>query len=317
MKEGRGEVPGRSVSVIIPTYNRLSFLRETLRALCEQTYPSTLIQVVVVDDCSIDETAAFIDGSETPFDLCAIHHTRNRGRAAARNTGIREAGGDLIIFVDDDMRSKRDLIEQHVAFQDSHGASMVIGSALQAPELGTSTVYAYLDRMGVHKLEPGSRVPARYFVTNNSSVPRKALLDVGLFDESFTNYGFEDTEIAFRLEDDLGLATWYCGDALAFHLHAQTLDDVLGKREEAIRPLRKLLQLHPERASELSIDLLMPAAAGDPLSLRSKKLVILLATNPLCYSLIRTAAQGIYLGPLSLPALTYLIACRYRRALSL
>ncbi len=310
-------MPARSVSVIIPTYNRLSFLRETLGALSEQTYPAALVQVVVVDDCSRDETSAFIDGAETPFELSAVHHMTNKGRAAARNTGIRKAGGDLVIFIDDDMRSEVDLIERHVAFQESHGASMVIGSALQAPELGTSTVYAYLDRMGVHKLESGSRAPARYFVTNNSSVPRKALLDVGLFDESFTNYGFEDTEIAFRLEDRLGLPTWYCSDAVAFHLHAQTLDDILAKREEAVRPLRRLLQLHPERASELSIDLLMPPVGGDSLSVRSKKFLILLATNPLGYVLIQAAARRIYLGPLSLPALTYLIACRYRRALTL
>jgi glycosyltransferase involved in cell wall biosynthesis len=310
------KVSGRSVSVVIPTYNRLSFLRETLNALSEQTYPSSLVQVIVVDDCSKDETPGFIEAAETPFELRAVHHTTNKGRAAARNTGIREADGDLVLFVDDDMRSKPDLIEQHVAFQESHGESMVIGSALQAPELGTSTVYTYLDRMGVHKLEPGSRVPARYFVTNNSSVPRKALLDVGLFDESFTNYGFEDTEIAFRLEDNLRLASWYCGEAVAFHLHAQTLDDILAKREEAVRPLRRLLQLHPERASELSVDVLMPPAAGDSLSLRSKKLLIFLATNPLGYLLVRGTARRIQLGPLSVPALTYLIACRYRRALA-
>lgn len=308
---------GRSVSVIIPTYNRLSLLTETLRALSEQTYPCDLVEVVVVDDCSRDETSAFIESLDTPFRLLSLRHATNRGRAAARNTGIREAGGDLVLFVDDDMRSRPDLIELHVASQESHGESMVIGSALQAPELGSSTVYAYLDRMGVHKLKPGSRAPARYFVTNNASVPRKALLDVGLFDESFTNYGFEDTEIAFRLEDNLGLATWYCDEAVAYHLHAQSLDDVLGKREEAVAALRRVLEIHPDRASELSIDLLMPPTDGDSVPLRSRKLLILLATNRLGYLLTRAAARAVHLGPLSVPALTYLIACRYRRALAL
>ncbi len=310
-------MPGRSVSVIIPTYNRLAFLTKTLSALSEQTYPSELVEVVVVDDCSRDETPAFIRNLDTRFKLLSLRHERNRGRAAARNTGIREAGGDLVLFVDDDMRSRPDLIELHVAFQESHGESMVIGSALQAPELGSSTVYTYLDSMGVHKLKPGSKAPARYFVTNNASVPRKALLDVGLFDESFTNYGFEDTEIAFRVEDNLGLATWYCDEAVAYHLHAQSLDDVLRKREEAVAALRRLLEIHPGRTSELSIDVLLPPADGDSVSLRSKKLLMLLATNRLGYLLTRAAAKAMHLGPLSVPALTYLIACRYRRALAL
>ena len=50
----------RKVSVVIPTHRKLRFLKPTLESLSRQTYPSRLTEVVVVDDCSGDETGAFL-----------------------------------------------------------------------------------------------------------------------------------------------------------------------------------------------------------------------------------------------------------------
>ena len=205
----------RPVSVIIPTYRKREVLEATLVSLAAQTYPAGSIEVVVVDDCSQDGTLEYLEALDVPFTLVPIAHEVNKGRSAARNTAVRAATGDLVVFVDDDMRCEPDLIERYVRFHEEHPDSVAIGSALTAPELGRATVYSYLDEMGVHRLPPGSRVPARYFVTNNSSVARRPLLDVGLFDESYRRYGFEDTELAFRLEDEAGLSFYFCSEARA------------------------------------------------------------------------------------------------------
>ena len=309
--------PARSVSVIIPTFRKREFLEPTLVSLGQQTYPAASTEVVVVDDCSEDGTFEHLQTLSTPYTLVAVRHDVNKGRAAARNTAIRAATGDLVVFVDDDMRCEPDLIEQHVRFHDAHPGVVVIGSAVTAPELGRATVFSYLDEMGVHRLSPGSPSPARYFVTNNASVERRHLLDVGLFDETFRRYGFEDTELAFRLEDDAGLKFMYCAEAIAYHLHDQTLDDVLAKRIETARPLLRLLAKHPHRAQELSADVLMPPAPGDPPGLRLRKLLITLSTNRLCYTLVKSVAGSMWLGPLSRDMMVYLIACQYRRGLRL
>ena len=309
--------PSRSVSVIIPTFRKREFLEPTLVSLGQQTYPAERIEVVVVDDCSDDGTSALLQSLETPYALVPVRHEINKGRAAARNTAIRAASGDLAVFVDDDMRCEPDLIERHVRFHDTHPDVAVIGSALTAPELGRATVFSYLDEMGVHRLPPGSVSPARYFVTNNASVERRHLLDVGLFDESFRRYGFEDTELAFRLENDAGLTFMYCAEAVAYHLHDQTLDDVLAKRIETARPLLRLLARHPERARELSADLLMPPSAQDAVSLRLRKLLVALTTNRLFYTLVKSVAGAVWLRGLSRDVMVYLIACQYRRGLRL
>ncbi len=305
----------RTVSVIVPTYRKRGMLEPTLRSLAAQTYPAELFEVVVVDDCSADGTREYLAGLDPPHRLVALSHEENRGRAAARNTAIRAATGDLVVFVDDDMRCEPDLIEQHVVFHQSHPRSVAIGNALTAPELGHATVYSYLDGMGVHRLAPDSRAPARYFVTNNASVARRHLVEVGMFDESFRRYGFEDTELAFRLEDEAKLDFWYCSRAVAYHLHAQTLDDVLAKRLDTALPLRRLLERHPGRAAELSADVLLPVSPSDPLTLRLRKLAVAAATNRLFFHVVKAAARAVWLRDLSTAVMAYLIACQYRSGL--
>lgn len=310
-------VSGRRVSVVIPTFGKADLLAATLAALEAQSYPPDLTEVAVVDDCSPDRTGEMLASLAPRFALRRLRHDANRGRAAARNTGVREATGDLVVFLDDDMRADPRLIEEHVRFHAAHARSAVIGNALTAPELGRSLALSYLDSRGVHKLAPGARAPARYFLTNNSSVPRKALLDAGLFDETFLSYGFEDMDIAYRLERDAGLSFWYCAEAAAYHIHHHTLDQLLAKRLESARStLPQLLRRHPDRVRDLSLELLLPPASGDPPSLRARKRILAALMAPPCEALARALAMRL---PPSGPAyvlLDYLVACRYRRGLA-
>jgi glycosyltransferase involved in cell wall biosynthesis len=309
--------PARSVSVIIPTFGKRELLEATLDSLGRQTYPAEKIEIVVVDDGSDDDTFEYLRSLDTPYALVPIKHEINKGRAAARNTAIEASTGDLTVFVDDDMRCEPDLIERHVSFHAAHPDAVVIGSAVTAPELGRTTVFTYLDEMGVHRLPAGSVSPARYFATNNASVERRHLLDVGLFDESFRSYGCEDTELAFRLENDAGLRFMYCAEAVAYHIHTQTLDDVLAKRIGSVPPLLLLLTKHPDRTSELSIDVLMPPAPGDSAGVRLHKLLLAFSTNRLFYTLVKSLARVVWLRGLSRDVMVYLIACQYRRGLRL
>ena len=87
------------VTVIIPTHNRAQFLAGAVKSVLEQSFKD--IEVVVVDDGSSDDTAAVIEsfhGSAVRY----IRHDRCRGAAAARNTGILQASGEYIAFLDDD-----------------------------------------------------------------------------------------------------------------------------------------------------------------------------------------------------------------------
>lgn len=87
------------VSVVIPTHNRSQLVARAIRSVQRQTYAK--LEIIVVDDASNDDTAAVVQSIADPR-IRYVRHERNRGGAAARNTGICAATGDYIAFLDDD-----------------------------------------------------------------------------------------------------------------------------------------------------------------------------------------------------------------------
>lgn len=100
------------VSIVMPTYNKARYLDVTLASLSGQTYPS--FETVVVDDGSTDDAESVVRRYD---DQTSITYMRqeNRGRSAARNTAVRAARGDLIIFSDDDRILSPSFVADHVS----------------------------------------------------------------------------------------------------------------------------------------------------------------------------------------------------------
>lgn len=98
-------------SVILPTYNRAAQLQEAIQSVLHQTFEE--FELLVVDDASTDDTQKVIeriDGVRVRYLL----HSTNRGASAARNTGIREAQGDFLAFLDSDDRWHPTKLEKQV-----------------------------------------------------------------------------------------------------------------------------------------------------------------------------------------------------------
>jgi glycosyltransferase involved in cell wall biosynthesis len=87
-------------SVVIPTYNRGGLVVKTLDSVFSQTYRN--YEVVVVDDCSTDDTGRVLEPYVARGEIKYVRHERNYERARARNTGMEAAGGDYLTFLDSD-----------------------------------------------------------------------------------------------------------------------------------------------------------------------------------------------------------------------
>ncbi|MGB7604149.1 MAG: glycosyltransferase [Lutisporaceae bacterium] len=103
-----------NASIIIPSYNASERLFYNLISLCEQSCSKEQFEVVVIDNGSTDETWSMLNEFDNSFKLKKIRLKNNRGRAFARNIGILEASGDIIIFCDSDMISSRSFVEEHI-----------------------------------------------------------------------------------------------------------------------------------------------------------------------------------------------------------
>jgi glucosyl-dolichyl phosphate glucuronosyltransferase len=117
-----------SVSVTICTFNRARWLRETLQCITRQDYPAELWEILVIDNNSSDGTAAVVaEFAGAPKVPRYILET-NQGSSFARNRGIDEATGNIIVFTDDDMLGPREwlshLMRPFVESQDARMAAV-------------------------------------------------------------------------------------------------------------------------------------------------------------------------------------------------
>ena len=104
------------VSVIVATHNRADLLPRAVDSVLAQTYGD--YEIVIVDDCSSDDTSAVI-AEFSDQRIRSFRHDRNRGQSAAINTGIAHARGEYIGFLDDDDEWLPGKLEGQVALLDS------------------------------------------------------------------------------------------------------------------------------------------------------------------------------------------------------
>jgi glycosyltransferase involved in cell wall biosynthesis len=216
------------MSVVIATYNRGPILEKCLKALVDQTLPGEAYEIVVVDDGSTDDTPALIDALKTHQPTWQYLWQENRGRSHARNVGIRMALGELTVFIDSDVVVTRDFLATHLALHEANAGKKVF---VQGLSVNT-------DRFDDPLSTPinASHFSAAFFATNNVSIPTAYLIEVGGFDESFTEYGWEDLELGLRLKA-IGVDIVRSREAVGYHWHpAFSLADIPGmKRTEEER----------------------------------------------------------------------------------
>lgn len=91
------------LSFVIPCYNVEQFVMDCLDSVFSCDIPINEYEVICVNDCSTDATGQILDSCLTSHpNLRVINHTVNKGPGAARNTGIREARGEFLWFIDAD-----------------------------------------------------------------------------------------------------------------------------------------------------------------------------------------------------------------------
>lgn len=239
-----------TISVIIPTYNGAQKVVRALQALTEQNKQD--FEVLVVVDGSIDNTVELIQQKNFPLQNLRIIEQKNGGRSISRNRGAKEATGDLLVFLDDDMRPTPTWLQTHCLRYEQHPNTIQVGGQLEdfkAMKTDFQTYKACLSRIWashVPQHEP-LRKEMLFLTAANFSIPKALFWELGGFDERLTDA--EDFDLAVKACAK-EVAIYFDGDNVAWHDDFITCASYIKRLKQYAQAHEKLLALKPEVYTE-------------------------------------------------------------------
>jgi glycosyltransferase involved in cell wall biosynthesis len=192
------------VSVIIPAYNAERFLERALKSVQAQTFSD--YEVFVIDDGSTDRTAEVARKAGVN-----LLQQENRGPAAARNTGVGTASGELVAFLDADDEWLPEKLDRQLEFMGQGGFEISFTDTFYARGGRRRRYSEIAPPQGGHILLPLLR---QSFITTNTVVARRKLLLREPFSEEKVFEKYEDYELWLRLSAK-GVAFGFLNEPLA------------------------------------------------------------------------------------------------------
>ncbi|MDQ6931404.1 MAG: glycosyltransferase [Candidatus Eremiobacteraeota bacterium] len=221
------------------TYNRAALLSRVLEACFEQTAADTDYEVVLVNDGSGDRTPDVIAAARRRA-TCAftVIDQANAGLARGRNAGIAASSGERIIFIDDDVLPVPSFVAEHLKTHSAHPRDVIRGAVINTESFDDlpPPIYSLKNYSG------------NFFWTSNVSVPLATIREMGGFDETFSEYGWEDIDVGLRLRSR-GLKSILNTRAIAFHYkprpRASNVEGMIRQARAQARTAVQLAKMHP------------------------------------------------------------------------
>jgi len=268
-----------SLSVIIATYNRADLIRRLVQDLLDQTLAKSDYEVIVVDDGSKEDMRPLLADLAKGGAL-RVERQSNAGAGAARQRGAELAKGRVLVFLDDDMRVRRDFLAAHLAAR-TNDTTVVLGRLLPADQIATMPLFerffaTMLDRMAEGYSSGMETLRGSNVYTGNVSVPRALFFDVGGFDTEFR--ALEDQELGIRLER-AGATFVFSNEACSVHGSDKTSMEAWMKRSyrdgvfetrvgrkhadlASASPFRHIARINPISKPFLALSFVSPATSG-------------------------------------------------------
>jgi len=216
--------PTLAVTVAIPTYKRAGMLRQTLEGLVRQDYPRELLEILIIDNNSPDDTRGVV-ASFAAAPLAPRHVLETQqGANHARNRAIREARGEIIIFGDDDILIEPNWVREMVRpFQDNPPGRVgaVGGEVIPIFPDGCPAWVAGFHGPQALRPDAGPLRPGQVPMSASLAFLRKTFPELGYFDTELGRKGGVvfggDENLAIKRLLKGGYEVWFAPAARALH----------------------------------------------------------------------------------------------------
>ena len=231
------------VSVIIPAFRSAGHIKQALCSVFAQTFRD--YEVLVVNDGSPDTD--LLEQVLSPYEKRIRYFKQtNGGPSVARNTGIRQAKGEYVAFLDSDDRWFPDHLAKHVSIlHEDHLLGLVYSDAVLVRD-DRPIAYAFALQPQQPPVSFESILTERCaMITSSVVASRAALIDVGLFDERFLRC--EDFDLWLRMAFH-GIRMNFCGEPTLYH---GISDDGLSSNAYLMK--RALIEVYQKAKSTLAL----------------------------------------------------------------
>jgi GT2 family glycosyltransferase len=253
-----------SVSIVLVNLNGLHHFEALFESLGAMDYPRGLLEIVVVDNASVDDSVNWL-ARHAP-NARVIHSDRNLGFAGGVNAGVKATQGDVLVFLNTDMRVATSWLRELVTPIASGETDCTTGLNLswdgRLVNFGGSAMNFHGIGWQVGMDDPDidryrGRCETLFACGGSMAVRREVYEDAGGLDEDFFAY-YEDVDFGFRLWV-LGYRVLYVPEAIAYHHHMAT------SRRIAIHKVRLLQVRNPlwliyKNYEQAVLDRVLPAA---------------------------------------------------------
>ncbi|GAA6618190.1 glycosyltransferase [Scytonema sp. NUACC26] len=227
-----------TVTVIVLNYNGLRHLQDCFSSLVKLDYPKDRLELMLVDNASVDGSVGYVQASFPQVRI--VRNEENLGFASGNNCGAREATGEYIIFLNNDMYVDPQLVRGLVEAVQSEpgvvsaGAKILNWDGTRFDFAGSLCNYAgYAAQVGFNQpydLEKFNDIKPILFACGGAMIVNsQVFLDVGGFDDDYFIY-YEDVDLGWRLWV-LGYKVVFAPDAITYHRHHGTMNSFANSRQ--------------------------------------------------------------------------------------
>ena len=245
-----------TIDVIVPCYNVEETIERCIISLSTQSLPASRYNCFFINDYSTDSTGSILNKYKDRKNITVIHHEKNLGLAASRNSGIKAGDSNLVAFLDGDMIVQRNWLESFFSYFNERIVG-VMGDNIPPKNISLTPVekYYFGKLRGARKYSDNKKIPLQYMLFGNAMLKRDVLVECGFFDESMKQYGGEDTDLSARIWDIYPESFVFSKNSYAVHYHRRNLDEFCNSMEiYGKHNLPLLIKKHPNYKKKFAAD---------------------------------------------------------------